>query len=118
MLTFLCEFFLQKCANDHKQEHPEAHTSIMQQFYMDDFMQTYPSEEEDHRIADQIKTVLHTGGFNLTKFLSNRPAALDNLLEEDKAEMKAQRILGQKWDPKTDKFMCLQNRSFSTQDNR
>ncbi|XP_075259863.1 uncharacterized protein LOC142351609 [Convolutriloba macropyga] len=33
-------FVLQKCANDHKQEHPEAHTSIMQQFYMDDFMQT------------------------------------------------------------------------------
>ena len=97
-------FVLQKCANDHKQEHPEAYTSTMQQFYMDDFMQTYPSEEEARRSADEIKTALHTG-FNLTKFLSNRPAALDNLLEEDKAEMKAQRILGQTWDPKTDKLM-------------
>ena len=63
-------------------------------------MQTYPSEEEARRSAEEIKTVLHTGGFNLTKFLSNRPAALENLLEEDKAEMKAQRILGQTWDPK------------------
>ena len=33
-------FVLQKCAKDNKQEHPEAHTSIMQQFFKDDFMQT------------------------------------------------------------------------------
>ena len=98
-------FVLQKCANDHKQEHPVAYTSIMQQFYMDDFMQTYPSEEEAHRSANEIKTVLHTGGFNLTKFLSNSAAALDNLLEEDNAEMKAQRILGQTLDPKTERLM-------------
>ena len=79
---------------------------MMQQFYMDDFMQTtYPSQEEAQRSADEIEIVLHTGGFNLKKFLSNRPAALDNLLEEDKAEMKAQRILGQTWDPKTDNLM-------------
>ena len=77
----------------------------MTQFYMDDFMQTYPFEEDARRSAEEIKTVLHTGGFNLTKFLSNRPAALENLLEADKAEMKAQRILGQTWDPKTDKLM-------------
>ena len=72
---------------------------------MDDFMQTYLSEDDASRSADETKTVLHTGGFNLTKFLSNRPAALDNLLEEDKAEMKAQRTLVKTWDPKTDKLM-------------
>ena len=77
----------------------------MQQFYMDDFMQTYPSEKEARRSAEEIKTDLHKGGLNLTKFLSNRPAALENLLEDDKAEMKAQRILGQTWDPKTDKLV-------------
>ena len=98
-------FVLQQCAKDKKQEHPEAHTSIMQQFYMDNFMQTYSSEGEARRSAEEIKTVLHTGGFNLRKFMSNKPAALENLLEEDKAEVKAQRILGQTWDPKTDKLM-------------
>ena len=77
----------------------------MQQFYKNDSMQTYPSEEEVLRSADEIKTVLHTGGFNLTKCLSNGPATLEKLLEEDKAEMKAQRILGQTWDPETDKLM-------------
>ncbi|XP_075265942.1 uncharacterized protein LOC142358427 [Convolutriloba macropyga] len=77
----------------------------MQQFYMDDFMQTYPSEEEARRSAEEIKPFFYTGGFNLTKFLCNKSAALQNLLEEDKAEIKAQRILGQTWDPKTDKLM-------------
>ncbi|XP_075252050.1 uncharacterized protein LOC142344347 [Convolutriloba macropyga] len=77
----------------------------MQQFYMEDFMQNYVSEGEARRSAEEIKTALHTGGFNLTKFLSSKPAALENLLEEDKAEMKAQRILGQTWDPMTDKIM-------------
>ena len=73
-----CAFFvLQKCANDNKKEFPEAYTSIKQQFYMDDFMQTYPSEEEARRNAEEIKTVLHTGEFNM----SNKPAALENLLE-------------------------------------
>ena len=72
----------------------------MQQFYMDDFMQSYHSEEEARRSADEIKTVLHTGGFNLTEILSKKPAALENLLEEDKAEMKVQRIVGQTLDPK------------------
>ena len=98
-------FVLQNCAKDKKQEHSEAHKSIMQQFYMDVFMQTYSSEGEARRSAEEIKTVLHTGGFNLTMLLSDKPAALENLLEEDKAEMKAQRILGQTWDPKTDKLM-------------
>ena len=72
---------------------------------MDDFMHTYRSEEKVRRSAEEIKTVLHTGEFNLTKFFSNRPAALENIQGEDKAEMKAQRILGQTWDPKTDKLM-------------
>ena len=68
-------------------------------------MQSYTSVEEARRSAEEIKALLYTGGFNLTKFLSNRPAALKNILQEDKAEMKAQRILGQTWDPKTDKLM-------------
>ena len=101
-----CAIFVpQKFANDHKQEHPEAYTSIMQQFYMDDFMQTYPSEEEAQRSVKEMKTVLHSGGINLKKFLSDKPAAIESLLEEDNAKLKAQRILGQTWDPMIDTLM-------------
>ena len=94
-LTYCAIFVLQKCLKDNKQEFPEAHTSIMQQLYMNDFMQNYPSEEEARRSAEEIETVLLTGGFNPTKFLSNRPAALEELMKEEKAEMKSQTILVQ-----------------------
>ena len=104
MLTFLCDFCsAEVCKGQQTRASRSAH--INQQFYMDDFIQTYSSEGEARRSAQEIKTVLHTGGFNLTKFLSNKPAALENLLEEDKAEMKTQRILGLTRDPKTDKLM-------------
>ena len=98
-------FVLHMCANDHKQEPPETYTSIMQHSRMDDLMQTYPSEEEATRSAEEIKTVSHAGGFNLTEFLSNKPAAIENLLEEERSEIKAQGIFGQTWDTKTDKLM-------------
>ena len=50
-------------------------------------MQTYLSEEEARRSAEEIKNILQTGGFSLTKLLSNKPITLENLSEEDKAEM-------------------------------
>ena len=82
---------LQSCANDHKQEHPKAHTSIMQQFYTDDFMQTYPLREQARRGAQKIKNVLQTGELNLTTILSNKPTTLENVPEEDKTEKKTQK---------------------------
>ena len=95
-------FFLQKCAKDPKQEHPEAYASIMQQFYMDDFMQTYPSEKEARRGAEEINTVLQIGECNLTKFMRNKPTTLENLLENDKTEMKTRK---NPWDFKIDMLM-------------
>ena len=68
---------------------------------MNEFMQNYHSDEEARKSAEDIKTVLQAGGFNLTKFLNNKPTALENL----QAEIKTQRILGQTWDPKTDHLM-------------
>ena len=73
---------------------------------MDEFTQTYPSKEA--RSSAENKIVLQTGGITLTKFLINKPTALQNLLEEDKANMKTRRILGQTWDPTTDKLMLVQ----------
>ncbi|XP_075243712.1 uncharacterized protein LOC142337964 [Convolutriloba macropyga] len=39
-------FVLQKCANDNRQEHPKRFDSITKQFYMDDFIQKFSTEEE------------------------------------------------------------------------
>ena len=99
-------FVLQKCANDNRQEHPKIFDSITKQFYMDDFIQTFSTEEEAANTATELKHVLKTGGFNLTKFLSNNPAVLEKIPEEDRiGVLKLQRILGQTWNPESDQLL-------------
>ena len=91
-------FVLQKCAMDNRQEHPKIFDSITKQFYMDDFIQTFSTEEEAANTATELKYVLKTGGFNITNFLSNNPAVLERIPEEDRiGVLKLQRILDQTW---------------------
>ena len=98
-------FVLQKCANDNRQEHPKIFDSITKQFYMDDFIQTFSTEEEAANTATELKPVLKTGGFNLTKFLTNNPAVLEKIPEEDRiGVLKLLRILGQRWNPESDQL--------------
>ncbi|XP_075248279.1 uncharacterized protein LOC142341244 [Convolutriloba macropyga] len=67
---------LQKCANDNRQEHPKIFDSLTKHFYMDDFIQTFLTEEEAENTATELKHVLKTGEFNLNKFLTKNPAVL------------------------------------------
>ena len=62
------------------------------------------TEEKARKITEVVKTVLRTR-VSWTKILNNKPNAFKNILEDDKAKMKTQRILGQNWDPKKDKRM-------------
>ena len=103
-------FVLQNCANEIKQEHPKIFDSITKQFYMDDFIQTLSTEEEATNTATELKHDVKTGGFNLTKFLSNNPAVLEKIQnwrdsensEEDRIGVpKLQRIIGQTWNPES-----------------
>ena len=49
---------------------------------------------------------LHKGGFRLTKFVSNKHEALMFIEQEDRDELKEiNRVLGQKWDTRTDCFL-------------
>ena len=53
----------------------------------------------------RLKIVLQTGRLNLTKFLSNKRSTLEKVPDEDKEEIKSQRILDQTWDAKNDKLL-------------
>ncbi|XP_075264692.1 uncharacterized protein LOC142356781 [Convolutriloba macropyga] len=111
-------FVLQKCANDNRQEHPKIFDSITKQFYMDDFIQTFSTEEEASNTATKLKHVLKTGGFNLTKFLSNNPAVLEKIPEEDRiGVLKLQRILGQTWNPESDQLLFAKPKLSCERDN-
>ena len=99
-------FVLQMCAKNNRQQHPEKFDSITEQFYMDDFIQTFPTEEEAAKTATELKHVLRTGKFNLNKFLSNNPAVVEKIQEDDIiGVLKLQRILGQTWNPESDQIL-------------
>ena len=116
MFTLCAIFVPQKFVKDHNQEHPKEYTSVMKRFYHNDFMQRYTSEE-DCKTAEEIKNSLETEKFNLIKFLSNKSVALEKILAQDKAELITQWILGQTWDPKTDKLMLAKQKILTDSDS-
>ena len=65
-----------------------------------------PSLDEAIEIINQTKSSLHKGGFRLTKFVSNKHEALRFIEQEDRDEWKEiNRVLGQKWNSRTDCFL-------------
>ena len=99
-------FVLQKSANDNRQEHPKIFDSITKQFYMDDFIQTFSTEEEAANTATELKQVLIRCGLNPTKLLTKNPAVLEKIPEDDRiGVLKLQRILGQSWNPESDQLL-------------
>ena len=69
---YVANFALKKAGADQKDIiHPSVITSIDQDFYMDDFLQSDNSEEHLTRITKTVISVLKQSGFTLTKFVSN-----------------------------------------------
>ena len=97
-------YVLRKCALDNHHLSPEASQSITNNFYMDDFLQSFETTDEAIEQTTCIKETLKKGGFNLTKFFSNDSSfPLIDDTEGDKAL--TQRVLGQTWDVKNDTFI-------------
>ncbi|XP_075265931.1 uncharacterized protein LOC142358417 [Convolutriloba macropyga] len=97
-------YVLQKCAIDNQLTAPEASRSILNNFYMDDFLQSFKTTEDAIKLTTCIKETLTKGGFNLTKFISNDSSfPLNDSSEEHKTS--TQRVLGQTWDVNNDTFI-------------
>lgn len=108
-------------AKEHSHRYPEASDSIINCHYVDDYLESFESEEEAKRIAAEVRLIHRNGGFNLRGWISNSEHVLQSL--EDKEPMgeatiknlnlidsdRSERILGMLWNPKTDEL------SFSTQ---
>ena len=73
---------------------------------MNDYIHSLPSIEEAIETINQTKDSLHKGGFRLTKIVSNKHEALRFIEQEDRNELKEiSRVLGQKWNTRTDCFL-------------
>ena len=96
-------FALHRCAADLSDRFPDVYEAVLHNFYMDDIIMSFATAEAARRLASNLRTVLQHGGFRLTKFVSNNPASLTALPEEDMEII--QNRLGQTW--------CLSNDTFT-----
>ena len=84
-------------------------------FYVDDCLVSVETEEKAVKLSTELKNLLSRGGFNLTKWLSNRPRVLKFIpIEERVKQLKdldlnhdalpVDRALGVSWDVERDCF--------------
>lgn len=86
-------------------QYPEAVDAIIKRHYVDDMLVSVETEEEAIRTAQQVKYIHSQGGFEIRNWISNSPAVLQSLGEEDtetknldlSAEMATEKVLGLWW---------------------
>ena len=109
-------YCLQRTAHDHADDYPpEVIQSVLQNFYVDDFLKSTPDVASAVQMIPQVTALLGTGSFNLTKFLSNSHQVLLTIPKEKKApsvkqhaidhKLPFERALGIKWDVEEDAFL-------------
>lgn len=100
-------------AEEHADLYPRAVEGIVRSHYVDDYLDSFGTEEEAMRIASEVRLVHRNGGFNLRNWYSNSNAVLQHLGEAAKVVDKnlytgsaggdaTERVLGMLWAPSTD----------------
>ena len=87
--------------------------AIERNFYMDDYLDSLPTEKEAISISQQLMDTLSKSGFRLTKWLSNSQVVINSLptsevspklVNLDLDKLPLERALGMLWDPNSDEF--------------
>ena len=65
---------------------PDAAELGRRNFYVDDFLASTDSTDDAIRIAHQVTDAVKSGGFRLTKWLSNNRKVIDSFPPEERAE--------------------------------
>ena len=103
-------YALQRTASDNAKEYPKAAKSVLQNFYMDDYLDSVQLEMALIK-SKELVHLLHLGGFKLAKFVSNVPYLADQIaVSAQSTEPKvlvsckeeSTHVLGLKWDHNTD----------------
>ncbi|XP_055548592.1 uncharacterized protein LOC129732102 [Wyeomyia smithii] len=94
--------------------YPRAVEAIQQRHYVDDYLDSFDSEEEACRVAEEVKLVHKEGGFTMRNWLSNSAAVLRRIGGTDVHREKAvdidksgrtERVLGMLWASEPDVFV-------------
>ncbi|XP_033096657.1 uncharacterized protein LOC117100921 [Anneissia japonica] len=92
----------------------KAVETVKRDFYMDDILKSVETIEAKN-LVNELKTLCNEGGFNLTKWTSNRREVLVNIpveerakelrdLDSDASPLPMERTLGILWSPEVDEF--------------
>ena len=98
-------YILQRCAEDNKLSNPEAYSAIRNNFYMDDYLQSFRTTETAAITATEVKDTLQKGGFKLAKIFSTDPNTVMKITGENADTAIEERVLGQTWNGKEDIFI-------------
>ena len=87
--------------------------TVLKNVYVDDVCCSCKSADSAIDLTDQLSKLLKSGGFHLTKFLSNHQKVLSSIPQKDLAEsvgldrdcLPAQKALGVYWNASTDRLM-------------
>ncbi|XP_057367086.1 uncharacterized protein LOC130688116 [Daphnia carinata] len=106
-----CIFALNRTADDHRSQFPDVADSVRRNFYVDNYLDSFDSEDEVIQRSRQMKSLLQLGGFNLTKWTSSSRTVIAVLrefvlaspaLDLDLDKLPVERTLGVMWDSKRD----------------
>ena len=99
-------YVLNHCAKENIQHFPEALKAVKKHFFMDDYIQSHATVKDACKAVLETKHCLKTGGFRLTKFVSNSSIVLNQIPPEDKDnQTDIVGVLGVKWNLEQDCFL-------------
>ena len=100
-------YALQRTNRDNVNQYPEPTRAVLENFYMDNYLESVESPERALKKPKELVHLLHLGGFKLTKFVSNVPNLADRIdgspqSTEQKvnasSKEESSHVLGLKWD--------------------
>ena len=107
-LPTCANYALQRTADENCKEFPREAGSVRNNFYMDDYLESFATSEEATERCQDLVTLLKRGGFKLMKFVRNfnLPPSLPPLQDQSPGTPEvcelSSHVLGLKWNQRSD----------------
>ncbi|KAI9555924.1 hypothetical protein GHT06_018461 [Daphnia sinensis] len=111
---FICSQVLRHIADIHREEFPEAAELVYKNFYVDNLLDSFYTEEEASRAVKDSTALLKKGGFHLNQWLSSSRRVLSRVPEGDRnqprlnldlEDLPTERTLAVLYDSESDSFI-------------
>ncbi|XP_062557240.1 uncharacterized protein LOC134222113 [Armigeres subalbatus] len=108
------QFVKNKNASEFADRYPQASQAIIQNHYVDDYLDSFENIDEAIRVSQEVKMIHGQGGFLLRNWLSNGNQVLEAIGESNAVDTKnlfldkasiGERVLGMLWNTKDD-ILC------------